>query len=148
MQKRSLTFRQECKYFMFPVHGGTYNSATSQIRRHAQTPNISAQKICVQKCNVFPNGTISTKEISDEYSENQNRFDTRVTDDTSAERGTEITNTPGHEDTEDGSNTEKDTPKDKSEGPSDRESERDYNFWSDIGGRKPGTSDISSKLFV
>src|SRR5689334_21763104 len=38
----------ECRFFLFPVEGGTYNHVNKKIRKHEALPIASAEKICIQ----------------------------------------------------------------------------------------------------
>jgi len=39
----------ECRYFLFPVSGGTYNAVSKKIKKHEDTPLSSAEKICISR---------------------------------------------------------------------------------------------------
>lgn len=39
----------ECRFFLFPVEGGTYNHVNKKIRKHEQLPIASSEKICIPR---------------------------------------------------------------------------------------------------
>jgi hypothetical protein len=39
----------ECRFFLFPVEGGTYNPVNKKIRKHEGAPIASAEKICIPR---------------------------------------------------------------------------------------------------
>ena len=41
----------QCRYFIFPYEGGSYDAVSKKIGKHDQTPLTSAQKVCIpRKC--------------------------------------------------------------------------------------------------
>jgi hypothetical protein len=39
----------ECRYFLFPVSGGSYNAVNKKIKKHEDTPLTSSEKICIPR---------------------------------------------------------------------------------------------------
>jgi len=39
----------ECKFFLFPVEGGTYNAVNKKIRKHEKVPIVSAERVCISR---------------------------------------------------------------------------------------------------
>lgn len=39
----------ECRFFLFPIQGGTYHAVNKRIGKHDETPVVSAQKVCIAR---------------------------------------------------------------------------------------------------
>lgn len=39
----------ECRFFLFPILGGTYHAVNKRIGKHDEVPVVSAQKVCIQR---------------------------------------------------------------------------------------------------
>ncbi|NP_001164708.1 Nahoda-like protein precursor [Saccoglossus kowalevskii] len=44
----------DCAYFFYVVNGGGFDSVTNTISKHAHTPVVSSQRVCVNKCEAQP----------------------------------------------------------------------------------------------
>ncbi|XP_067135324.1 uncharacterized protein [Centruroides vittatus] len=61
---RDLQFSNDCFYFMYPVHGGVFNTVNKRIRKHESTPIVSNEKICIHSCRSKGLSTLKTKETT------------------------------------------------------------------------------------
>lgn len=39
----------ECRFFLFPIQGGTYHAVNKRIGKHDEVPVVSAQKVCIPR---------------------------------------------------------------------------------------------------
>lgn len=39
----------ECRFFLFPILGGTYHAVNKRIGKHEEVPVVSAQKVCIPR---------------------------------------------------------------------------------------------------
>jgi hypothetical protein len=39
----------QCRFFLFPIDGGSYNPVSKKIHKHDQTPISSAERVCISR---------------------------------------------------------------------------------------------------